>query len=64
LQASAGPRGEREREDGRVASCSETHAWLGADLAQSAAGNTVVKAYRLSPSFIDSHRKGKFTAAE
>ncbi|UZJ51402.1 hypothetical protein CBS101457_000722 [Exobasidium rhododendri] len=32
------------------------------DLAQSAQGNTVVKAYRLSPSFIDAHRKTKFTA--
>lgn len=32
------------------------------DLAQSAQGNTVVKAYRLSPSFIDAHRKGQFTA--
>lgn len=32
------------------------------DLAQSAIGNTVVKAYRLSPSFIDAHRRTKFTA--
>lgn len=33
-----------------------------ADLAQSAQGNTVVKAYRLSPSFIDAYRKTKFSA--
>lgn len=32
------------------------------DLAQSAQGNTVVKAYRLSPSFVDAYRKTKFTA--
>ncbi|EPQ32326.1 uncharacterized protein PFL1_00522 [Pseudozyma flocculosa PF-1] len=30
------------------------------DLAQSAQGNTSVKAYRLSPSFIEAHRAGKF----
>ncbi|PWZ02846.1 hypothetical protein BCV70DRAFT_197109 [Testicularia cyperi] len=30
------------------------------DLAQSAQGNTSVKAYRLSPSFVEAHRKGKF----
>lgn len=30
------------------------------DLAQSAQGNTSVKAYRLSPAFVDAHRKGKF----
>jgi translation initiation factor 3 subunit H len=32
------------------------------DLAQSAQGNTVVKAYRLSPAFVDAYRKTKFTA--
>ncbi|MCO5585534.1 hypothetical protein L7F22_039467 [Adiantum nelumboides] len=32
------------------------------DLAQSAQGNTVVKAYRLSPSFVEAYRKTKFTA--
>lgn len=30
------------------------------DLAQSAQGNTSVKAYRLSPAFVDAQRKGKF----
>ncbi len=30
------------------------------DLAQSAQGNTSVKAYRLSPSFVEAHKKGKF----
>lgn len=32
------------------------------DLAQSAQGNTVVRAYRLSPSFVEVYRKTKFTA--
>lgn len=32
------------------------------DLAQSAQGNTIVKAYRLSPSFVEAYRKTKFTA--
>lgn len=32
------------------------------DLAQSAQGNTVVKAYTLSPSFVEAYRKTKFTA--
>ncbi|CDU23804.1 related to translation initiation factor eIF3 p40 subunit [Sporisorium scitamineum] len=30
------------------------------DLAQSAQGNTSVKAYRLSPSFVEAHKKAKF----
>ncbi|SNX81509.1 related to translation initiation factor eIF3 p40 subunit [Melanopsichium pennsylvanicum] len=30
------------------------------DLAQSAQGSTSVKAYRLSPSFVEAHKKGKF----
>ena len=32
------------------------------DYAQLAQGNLVLKAYRLSPSFIDAYRKGKFSA--
>ncbi|PWN49066.1 hypothetical protein IE53DRAFT_380840 [Violaceomyces palustris] len=46
---------EREGASGRGKGILIVH-----DLAQSAQGNTVVKAYRLSPSFVDAHRKGKF----
>ncbi|CEH17163.1 related to translation initiation factor eif3 p40 subunit [Ceraceosorus bombacis] len=49
---------EREGPHGRGKGVLVVH-----DLAQSAQGNTVVKAYRLAPSFIEAHRKNAFTAS-
>ena len=48
---------EREGQRGRGKAVMLVH-----DYAQLAQGNLVVKAYRLSPSFIDAYRKGKFSA--
>ena len=48
---------EREGQRGRGKAVMLVH-----DYAQLAQGNLVLKAYRLSPSFIDAYRKGKFSA--
>ena len=48
---------EREGQRGRGKAVMLVH-----DYAQLAQGNLVTKAYRLSPSFIDAYRKGKFSA--
>lgn len=48
---------EREGQRGRGKAVMLVH-----DYAQLAQGNMVIKAYRLSPSFIDAYRKGKFSA--
>ena len=48
---------EREGQHGRGKAVMLVH-----DYAQLAQGNTVLKAFRLSPSFIDAYRKGKFSS--
>lgn len=48
---------EREGQHGRGKAVMIVH-----DYAQLAQGNTVLKAFRLSPSFIDAYRKGKFSS--